>query len=83
MLTTRLGHGVVLSATWLLPVALIPSAWDCDLPPVTIHRDKTPTGEDNVEPSRSGKREDASAEGKSNATTRCSHSWKGKEKARE
>lgn len=28
LLTSPSGHGVVLTATWLLPVALIPMAWD-------------------------------------------------------
>lgn len=29
------GYGVILNATWLLPVALIPGAWDeCDFPKV-------------------------------------------------
>jgi hypothetical protein len=47
-----LGNGVILTATWLLPVALIPSTWDDDLvqPPPPPPKDANKTSslkEDN------------------------------------
>ena len=41
-----IGNGVILTATWLLPVALVPSTWDND-----VVRPPTPPPKDDSNPS--------------------------------
>lgn len=55
-----LGNGVVLTATWLLPVALIPMAWDAGdiygpvLLPKPEDRKPPPTQDKEQEPKKKG-----------------------------
>ncbi|KAG8902187.1 hypothetical protein FRB99_004793 [Tulasnella sp. 403] len=47
------GHGVVLSATWLLPIALIPSSWEDQMTKLPIGRGDTEPAPTNPAPGTS------------------------------
>ncbi|EEB87601.1 hypothetical protein MPER_15000, partial [Moniliophthora perniciosa FA553] len=43
------GHGVILSATWLLPVALIPGTWETYDYPVQLQESEEPEPEPKLD----------------------------------